>query len=377
MAENVKFYFGAQARYDALQEKNSLALYFIEDTQRLYKGDTLIATGASATSMAAGLMSAEDKVRLDNLSTSSVAGLVPVDGSITVTDSEGGIKQIGVKLSAQEGNILAVNGDGLFASRVTYTVEKQAAADAGFEATYRLKMINGDESTYVGDSINIPKDRVLQSAVLKTVEAADVPYDGAKVGDQYIDMAFNDEASSHIYVPLGDIGGDVSTEIKINADNANGLSYVDGTGLSLALASAENNGAMSKEMFVAVDGLLSLDLATEDYVKSVVGIPNAEQFDIDENGVLNIESVDADRVIYQGKTLSEILDSTSNSYTWGELPEVVVTDPVNAVSELSAVNAGAVVKVSDGGVVGNIELNKSVTVAGSNSGIAQNFAQGV
>lgn len=377
MAENVRFYFGAQAKYDALAEKNSLALYFIEDTQRLYKGDVLIATGANATSLAAGLMSAEDKARLDSLVNSTISGLVPVDGTIVVSDGEGGVKQIGVRLSAQEGNILSAKEDGLFAAEASYTMEKQAEADDGYAVTYKLKKTENGVSTYVGDAVNIPKDKVLQSAVLKTVTEENVPYEGAHVGDQYIDMAFNDETSSHIYVPLGDIGGNVEAEIVIDAANANGLSYVDGSGLSLALASAESNGAMSKEMFAAVDGLLSLDLATKDYVKSTVGVPNAEQFVIDDNGVLNIDSIDAEQVVYQGKKLSELLDNASTAYTWEELPEIVNATPAEAASKIADAPAGAVVKMSEGTVSTAVAVNKSVTVEGVNAGIAQDFAQEV
>lgn len=377
MAENVRFYFGAQAKYDALQEKNSLALYFIEDTQRLYKGEILIASGANASALAAGLMSAEDKIRLDNLATSAVTGLSPVDGSVVISAGDGGSKQIGVGLSRVDGNILSIRQDGLYAASASYTMEKQPVAEDGYEATYRLKRTDGDADSYVGDAINIPKDRVLQSAVLKTVEVADAPYEGAEVGDQYIDMAFNDEASSHIYVPLGDIGNDITTEIKIDNGNANGLSYVDGTGLALALASAESNGAMSKEMFSAVDGLLKLDLATKDYVASVIGVPNAEQFSIDENGVLNIESIDADKVTYLGKKLSELLADASDAYVWMELPDVVEMNTADIATELSSVSAGAVVKVSDGTVDDTLSVAKSVTVEGSNAGVAQNYSQEV
>lgn len=377
MAENVRFYFGAQAKYDALQEKNSLALYFIEDTQRLYKGEILIASGANASALAAGLMSAEDKIRLDSLATNAVTGLSPVDGSIVISAGDGGSKQIGIGLSRVEGNILSIRQDGLYAASASYTMEKQAVAEDGYEATYRLKRTDGDADSYVGDAINIPKDRVLQSAVLKTVEVADAPYEGAEVGDQYIDMAFNDEASSHIYVPLGDIGNDITTEIKIDNGNANGLSYVDGTGLALALASAESNGAMSKEMFSAVDGLLKMDLATKDYVASVIGVPNAEQFSIDENGVLNIESIDADKVTYLGKKLSELIADASDAYVWMELPDVVEMNTADIATELSSVSAGAVVKVSDGTVDDTLSVAKSVTAEGSNAGVAQNYSQEV
>lgn len=112
--QNVRFYFGTQAKYDALIERERLALYFIEDTQRLYKGDVLIATGANATNMAAGLMSVEDKIKLDSLLSGQNLDLLPVDGSITITDSDNGGKLIGVGISAVEGNLIKVLDDGIF-----------------------------------------------------------------------------------------------------------------------------------------------------------------------------------------------------------------------------------------------------------------------
>lgn len=383
--QNVRFFFtDDKKKYDALLKKDPLALYFIEDAETkycaLYKGENLIAVGSNASSMAAGLMSAADKQALDKL-VANPGGVefTPVDGTITITDGADGKKNIGVAISSEEGNALTAVDGGLFVPTVSvpeYSIEKQATPDEGFIATYKLKKTVNGEDTYVGDTVNVPKDKVLQSAVLKTVEADGVPYGDAKVGDKYIDMAFNDETQSHIYVPLGDIGGDVSAEIKIDSANANGLSYVDGTGLSLALASAENNGAMSKEMFTAVSGLMELDIATKDDVKSIisetVGTPNAEQFDIDANGVLTLKDIDADKVIYNGEKLSDVIGSMTASYTWSELPEIVNADVSNAASSIASANSGAVVKIGAGTVSQAVAVDKSVTVEGENAGVAQN-----
>lgn len=386
--QNVRFFFTDDKRkYDALIQKDPLALYFIEDAETgyraLYKGDNLIAVGSNASSMAAGLMSSADKQALDKL-VANPGGVefTPVDGTITIADGEDGKKNIAVAISTKEGNTLTKVDGGLFVPSVPeYSIEKQETPDEGFVATYKLKKTVNGETTYVGDTVNVPKDKVLQSAVLKTVEADGVPYDNAKVGDKYIDMAFNDETQSHIYVPLGDIGGDVSSEIKIDSANANGLSYVDGTGLSLTLASAENNGAMSKEIFTAVSGLMELDIATKDDIKSIisetVGTPNAEQFDIDANGVLTLKDIDADKVIYNGEKLSDVLDSMATSYSWSELPEVVNTDATNVVSAIASAKSGSVVKMSAGTISQAIAVEKSVTVEGENAGVAQNHQQEV
>lgn len=261
--QNVKFYFGTQAKYDALVEKNSLALYFIEDTQRLYKGNVLIATGKEASDMASGLMSVEDKIKLDELvSGGGLNGLAPVDGTIVISNKEDGGKSIGVAVSAQAGNALVAVEDGLFvpsAQKVSvpeYVIEKQEVAEDGFATSYKLKKTVDGESTYVGDTINIAKDMVLQSATLETVTEADVPYAGAVVGDPYIDMAFNDAAKSHIYIPVNGlvdtytagngieiVDGKISVKI---AENSHGLVAIDGA-MTMLLATASQDGAMSKE----------------------------------------------------------------------------------------------------------------------------------
>jgi hypothetical protein len=261
--QNVKFYFGTQAKYDALVEKNNMALYFIEDTQRLYKGSMLIASGATATSMASGLMSAEDKIKLDELvAGGGLSNLAPVDGTIVIADKEGGGKSIGVAISTQDDNALIVVNDGLFVPTVKpvsvpeYTIEKQEVAEDGFATSYKLKKTVDGEITYVGDTINIAKDMVLQNAILAIVIEANVPYDGAVIGDPYIDMAFNDAAQSHIYIPVKGlvdaytagngieiVDGNVSVKV---ADDSHGLVAVNGA-MTMLLATEEQDGAMSKE----------------------------------------------------------------------------------------------------------------------------------
>lgn len=76
-SKNVKFFFtDDKSKYDALVQKDSLALYFIEDTKTgykaLYKGNNLIAVGSDATSTVAGLMSVDDKKKLDTIDISEL-----------------------------------------------------------------------------------------------------------------------------------------------------------------------------------------------------------------------------------------------------------------------------------------------------------------
>lgn len=323
MSQNVRFYFGLQSKYDALTEKNPLALYFIEDTKRLYKGEVLIATGDVANAMAAGLMSAEDKANLDALVAkgSGIVELVSVNGSLVIADTENGGKSIDVAISSKEDNALVIAEDGLFvpsAQKVSvpeYTIEKQSVADEGYAVSYKLKMTVDGEVSYVGDTINVAKDMVLQSASMQFVTEANVPYDGAVVGDPYIDMAFNDESASHIYIPVkglvdtytaGEgieiVDGKISVKI---ADESNGLSVVDGS-LMMQLATEESAGALSAKDKAFIDSIPST-YSTIDRVKEtavqvkyeISGTPVGTLIDYGENEIRVMCPEDAEFVKQQ------------------------------------------------------------------------------
>lgn len=147
------------------------------------------------------------------------------------------------------------------------TVEKLQLANDGYVASYVVKQ--GGEQ--VGDTINIPKDYLVKSAELATVETDDTPYTGAKVGDKYIDFVINAKegagTESHIYLPVNslvdtytsgkgiEISSDNSVNAKIDAAQANGLT-VSETGIALGLATADAAGAMSAADKAALDNLV-------------------------------------------------------------------------------------------------------------------------
>lgn len=273
MSMNVKFIsVKLQATYDALETKDTLALYWIQDTQRVYKGDKLYGVGLEATAEFAGLMSPEDKAKLDELVASGggLASLTPVDGTISIVDTEDGGKAIGVAIAPIDGNALVAVEGGLFVQTTEpvvvpeYSIEKQVTADEGYTATYKLKKTVGEEVTYVGDSINIAKDMVLQSATLETVTEVDVPYVGASVGDPYIKMVFNDAEVSNLYIPVKGlvdtyVAGDgieiVDNKISVKlAADTHGLVAVNGA-LMLNLATKNSDGAMSKDDKKIIDAI--------------------------------------------------------------------------------------------------------------------------
>lgn len=247
--QNVKFYFGTQAKYDALIEKNPLALYFIEETQRLYKGDILLGTGAEASAAAAGLLSAEDYASLQALIAAGPASmLTPVDSSVVITDGK-----IGVGISAVEGNLIKVVDDGIF-----------AAVD-----TVEIAQVKGLEDRLT-DIENAAIGGIHYRGSVATKD--DLPTD-AKQGDLYecvdtgAEYCWNGtewfEYGSAHFVPVAGDGISVNgSEISVKiADESHGLVAVDGA-LSINLATEDSAGAMSAVDKENLDKLVALDIPT-------------------------------------------------------------------------------------------------------------------
>jgi hypothetical protein len=299
---NVKFYsVKLKATFTALESKDPLALYWIAETSELYKGDQLFGTGAIATQSVAGLLSPEDKAKLDELvAASGNLNLTAVDGTIRLNDIVGG-KSIGVAVSSRDDNALVTVDDGLFVPIAKelavpeYAIEKQEVAEDGYAISYKLKRTVDGDSTYVGDTINIAKDMVLKGATLETVVEANVPYVGAEIGDPYIDMVFNDTAESHIYIPVsglvdsyvsGDgieiVDGKISVKIS---PESNGLRFVDGA-LSLALATNNAAGALSPVDKAFIDSIPEV-YATKEFVKETAVQVKYEVVDTPEGTIVN------------------------------------------------------------------------------------------
>ena len=208
---NVKFYnVGLQSTYDALVIKEANALYFIQETNRLYHGDRLMGTGALVSEQAAGLLSAEDYAKLQALIAAGPAiTLTPVDGTISIVNNE-----IGVQVSKAEGNLVAVKDDGLF-----------VAVDFG-PLNERLQAV---ENAIVGG--------VHYKGSVPTVD--DLPTNAAQ-GDMYevvadgSEWAFNGEkwfeyGTSH-FVPVSGAGIDINgstISAKVSAADGNALTIAD------------------------------------------------------------------------------------------------------------------------------------------------------
>ena len=328
MAQNVRFYSGTRAQYDALVNRNPLALYFCDDTGELFKGDICLSDGIRVVpthddlpelSCAAdgivyfirdsrnGYMMSPDRTewlqtiyapvhdayvvpddeiyntvttvgavrdieaniykRIEEVAAGgALSSLRPVDGTIVLADTTDGGKSIGVSIAPNAGNSLVAVEGGLFVPTVVvpeYAIEK-VETEIGFSASYKLKKTVGDDVSYVGDAINIAKDLVLQSASLEVVTEDGVPYAGAKVGDPYIKMVFNNAEASNLYIPVKGLvdtytagSGIEIIDNKISvklADATHGLAAVNGA-LTINLATRKSDGAMSKEDKLVVDSI--------------------------------------------------------------------------------------------------------------------------
>lgn len=120
-----------------------------------------------------------------------------------------------------------------------YTITKQSTAESGYAATYQLFKDN----VAVGDKINIPKDMVVTNAELKTVTTPDVPYEGAQVGDKYIDITIANAAQSHIYLPVNDLVDTYTGGTHITIDGSNAINHdSQGTDASTPLGTDNTSG---------------------------------------------------------------------------------------------------------------------------------------
>jgi hypothetical protein len=103
-------------------------------------------------------------------------------------------------------------------------VKMASPSSSAYTSSYELVDKDGNR---IGDVIDIPRDVFIESGSVKTVTTPDVPYIGAKVGDEYFDFVLIN--GQHIYLPVRDMvpplynGGDA---IDVDADTIN-VKYSD------------------------------------------------------------------------------------------------------------------------------------------------------
>lgn len=117
-------------------------------------------------------------------------------------------------LSANQGKVLKDELDSL-------GVVKLETPEEGFAASYQLQK-NG---VALGATINVIKDLVVDSGSVKSVTEADVPYEGAVIGDLYIELVITNGTS--LYIPVNQLVDkyEGSDYITVSGANVVSLNY--------------------------------------------------------------------------------------------------------------------------------------------------------
>lgn len=165
------------------------------------------------------------------------------------------------------GQFLTNDGtDAAWASLPEYTIVKDNQAETGYAHTYHLTK----DGVNVGASINIPKDIVVESGSVETCTQDDVPVEGYKVGDKYIDLVLANTAGSHLYILVNDL-----------VDVYTGSTYIDITNNEISLKYSTLETKLKDTFYTEteVDGFVStleaadtaLDQAKADKATTLAG----------------------------------------------------------------------------------------------------------
>lgn len=248
---------------------------------------TITIPSTTASTTAAGLMSATDKSKLDSISAN--ANQVTIDTALSGTSTnpvQNKVIKEALDAKADTSSLPTktselTNDSGFLTTHQsldskTVTVEKQATAESGYIATYHVKQ-NG---TKVGASINIPKDYLVKSATVGTVTTADTPVTGYKVDDKYLDFVINTKDSSgtdeHLYVLVSDL---IDT-------------YTAGSGLKLVGNTFSISGGAVEKNMLASEVQTSLGYANNWNSSAAKGITSANISSWNNKSDLAISDVD-------------------------------------------------------------------------------------
>ena len=211
------------------------------------------------------------------------------DGIAAQIYAKDSVSNVGARLNVSTGGIFYTNGktNGSYtaddelvtkkdlsegATGKTVYLQDESAGQSDYAKVYRLyqgaSAVDMTKNTLVG-TINVPKDLVVKSGAVRTVETAGVPYAGAEVGDKYIDLEIQNQ-TEHLYIPANSLVDIYTTEqgasqIQLSIDGNNVISAVVVAG---SIGTTElANGAVTRDK-LANEVKNSIDAKTE---RSVVG----------------------------------------------------------------------------------------------------------
>lgn len=129
------------------------------------------------------------------------------------------VKVNGVAVEKSEGSVNIDLSEYAKTSELpVYSIAK-VETEEGYASSYKLTK-NGVNT---GATINIPKDKVLQSAVIKIVETDDQPVQGYKVGDKYFEFTFQNQTAK-VYLLASELVDAYTGSAYINISETNEVS---------------------------------------------------------------------------------------------------------------------------------------------------------
>lgn len=368
----VKFFaVDLKSTFEALTTKDEFALYWIMETQELYKGDVLFGMGAEATGDMAGLMSAEDKRKLDTLadieggihflgisSTNPIDGIVTIDGEV-ITPVAGDIVIYGTKeyICDKNGEFVELGDEGIYLTAAQAEADFLKKADA--ESIYKTKaeaqaehknledaiqLINIKDIAWGKDNSNGTKFEVIKAVEGFLTDESQNDFrifipKGSKYEMQNVGAGGNSNnyyITVRAYAPRADINGcrkgrysnyenDFGAMEKISIDIESGRPYVD---FWFAIAYTNDNGITWTEYadLSTSTKYIGYDWLVEWYVdekmvasasKKFTLVNNREIFYNNKDWYIPALEAQLEQTTAQLKEVSSQLEEAKASMTWG------------------------------------------------------------
>lgn len=168
----------------------SSTLYVLKNRDDVTNPESWVAVGGDVSADLAELTA-----DVEELKTSKQDKIIAGNGIDLNADG----KTVSIKIDPS-GSGLEVSENGLKAvipEAAEYTIAAASSPTEGYLKSYELRK-NGAK---VGVSIDIPKDLVVSKGEVKEVEEENVPYEGAAVGDLYLELTISGQATP-VYIPV-------------------------------------------------------------------------------------------------------------------------------------------------------------------------------
>lgn len=258
----------------------------------------------------------------------------------------------------------------------TIFVEDKSASQSVYAKVYEIYQCatQAEESaSTLRGTINIPKDLFIKSASVETVTVADEPYEGAEVGDKYIDIEVQNQ-TDHIYVPCNSLVDEYTaeqgaTQIQLVIDSNNVIS---------ATVVAGSIGATE----LASDAVVTAKIADGNVTKAKLAQSVQNSLDLADSAIQSVTEGTTAGAILVGSSIVPV-HGLANVATSGNAADVAydntasgmtATDMQDAVDELK--DAIDNIDVS-GDIQDAIEALDGSAVIASKSGNAVTLKAGI